>query len=350
MADFKGSTYLSNARKKKDEYNKDYTESSKVKGLYNSWQSIGKNKPGEWDGGQYGNMRNDLANQIANRQKFTYDLNGDMLYQQYKDNYINQGKQAMIDTMGQAAALTGGYGNSYAQSVGQQTYQGYLQELNNRVPELYQLALESYNQEGQDLANRFGVASDMYNTEYGQYRDKVGDWNTDYDRAYNIYNNERGNEQTQFNANRQYYSDAYNNLYNQEYSAFADDRSYALQQAQLAEQIRSNKAQEAISWYNAQKSGSGGSSYKTKKTSDDESLTEEELTKASNSSATKTFKASIMTPGEFGRRGSSNTVDGKTKRYDSYNDYVDDILGKWYKDGKLTESETKYLIKYYDLG
>ena len=74
---------------------------------------------------------NDTISKILNREKFSYDLNGDALYQQYKDQYVNQGQQAMMDTMGQAQAMTGGYGNSYAQTVGQQTYQGYLQQLND---------------------------------------------------------------------------------------------------------------------------------------------------------------------------------------------------------------------------
>lgn len=98
-------------------------------------------KQGEYDS---------LYDQYKNRGDFTYDLNGDALYQQYKDKYIQQGKLAMADTMGQAAAMTGGYGNSYAQSVGQQAYQASLDNLNDIVPELYAMALDRYNQKGQD--------------------------------------------------------------------------------------------------------------------------------------------------------------------------------------------------------
>ena len=95
---------------------------------------------------------------ILNRKKFSYDLNGDALYQQYKDNYINQGKMAMMDTMGQASAMTGGYGNSYAATVGNQAYQASLQNLNNVIPQLYQLALDSYKTEGDRLNNNLPVA------------------------------------------------------------------------------------------------------------------------------------------------------------------------------------------------
>ena len=142
----------------------------------------------------------DLYNQMVNREKFSYDLNADALYQQYKDQYTLQGQMAMMDTMGQAAAMTGGYGNSYAQSVGQQAYQGYLQQLNDVVPELYGMALDQYNQEGQDLLNQFSMAGTMYDNEYGEYQDALNNYwqnvgyhtdlaNTAYDRGYtNWYN------------------------------------------------------------------------------------------------------------------------------------------------------------------
>lgn len=89
----------------------------------------------------------DAMKKILNREKFSYDLNGDALYQQLRDKYIQQGKMAMKDTIGRASAMTGGYGNSYAQSIGQQAYDAQLQDLNDIVPELYQLALDKYNTE-----------------------------------------------------------------------------------------------------------------------------------------------------------------------------------------------------------
>jgi hypothetical protein len=117
----------------------------------------------------------DTASKIINREKFTYDLNGDALYKQYKDRYIQQGKQAMMDTMGQAATLTGGYGNSYAQTVGQQTYQGYLQGLNDQVPALYQLALDKYNSEGDQLRGNMSLLMQQDDIDYGRYRDDLAD-------------------------------------------------------------------------------------------------------------------------------------------------------------------------------
>ena len=235
---FTGSAALGNAAKKKEEYSADYRESDDVSALYKDWQAKQATKPAQWTGGQYGADVNKALDDIINRKAFNYDFNGDALYQQYKDMYMRQGKLAMADTMGQAAALNGGYGTSYATSAGQQTYNGYMQQLNNVLPELYQLALQKYQAEGDELTNRYGLLKNQYDTEYGEYRNAVSDWNSDVERAYNIYNNERANEQSQYAANREYASNNYNNLYNQEYGAYSDayDRAFALYQQQVAEQ------------------------------------------------------------------------------------------------------------------
>lgn len=136
----------------------------------------------------------DTMEKILNREKFSYDLNGDALWNQYKDQYTQQGKMAMLDTMGQAAAMTGGYGNSYAQTVGQQTYQGYLQQMNEMIPELYQLALSKYQMEGDELMDQYGLLADQDDREYNRYvddrnyeyqvgRDQVADsqWQQEFD-------------------------------------------------------------------------------------------------------------------------------------------------------------------------
>ena len=162
------------------------------------------NKPGAYQSA-WQTQLDDIINKIQNREKFSYDLNGDALYQQYKDQYTTQGKMAMMDTMGQAQAMTGGYGNSYAQSVGQQAYQGHLQQLNEVIPELYQLALDQYNREGQDLLNQYGLISDRENMDYGRYRDQVSDYYTD----------------------RDYYTEDYRYQSEMDYGKWADGRDFS---------------------------------------------------------------------------------------------------------------------------
>lgn len=91
---------------------------------------------------------------IQNYGDFSYDLNADMLYQNALDNYMMLGQQAMVDTTANAAALTGGYGNSYAASVGNQAFQNYITQANNMIPQFQQMALNTW-QSGLD--RRMGV-------------------------------------------------------------------------------------------------------------------------------------------------------------------------------------------------
>lgn len=157
----------------------------------------------------YEGQLEDIYDRIVNRDKFSYDLNGDMLYQQYKDQYIQQGQLAMRDTMGQAAALTGGYGSTYGQAVGQQQYDAYIQQLNGLVPELYGMALDRYRQEGDDLYQLYGLTGDMADEEYARYQDEYNKWLTErdyaqkqadaaYDRGYREWNTGYGIQQENY--------------------------------------------------------------------------------------------------------------------------------------------------------
>ena len=122
---------------------------------------------------------NDLFDQIMNRPAFNYDVNADPIYQQLSQQYQNLGKMAMRDTMGQAAALTGGYGSTYGQAVGQQQYDAYLQELTGYIPELYGQARQQYDSEGDRLMQQLGLAQSMADDEYNRY------WNErEYNYAY----------------------------------------------------------------------------------------------------------------------------------------------------------------------
>ena len=183
-----------------------YVESDEVKKAQEMLNQQLSQKPGEYQS-SWQTQLNDTINKILNREKFSYDLNGDMLYQQYKDQYTTQGKMAMMDTMGQAQAMTGGYGNSYAQTAGQQSYNNHLQQLNDKVPELYQLALNKYAQEGQDLYNQYSLLGSQEEQDYNRYQDSLANWQTEMDRLQNQYNSER-----EF-----------------DYGKYADDRNYQYQ-------------------------------------------------------------------------------------------------------------------------
>lgn len=140
---------------------------------------------------KYDGLINDNLNKILNREQFTYDPTKDSLYNQYKDMYTRNGQTAMKDTMGNAALLTGGYGNSYATTAGQQAYNSYMQQLNDKIPELEERAYNRYRDETSNLYNQSNLLTNLDNTDYGRYRDKMSDYLNDRDYYYNAYNNER---------------------------------------------------------------------------------------------------------------------------------------------------------------
>ena len=200
----------------------DYQESDTVRQAEAMLNEQLANKPGEYQSA-WQQQLNDAINKILNREKFSYDLNGDALYQQYKDKYIQQGKMAMMDTMGQAQAMTGGYGNSYAQSVGQQAYQSHLQELNDIVPELYQMAYDQYAQEGQDMYNQAALMAQQEDRDYGRYQDAMNAWQAERDYLAGRYDSERDYDYGKYTDERDF-----------GYGAYIDDRNYQYQQEQDA--------------------------------------------------------------------------------------------------------------------
>ena len=218
----------------------------------------------------YDDELNALYDQIVNRDKFQYDINSDMLYQNAKNQYIMQGQMAMRDTIGQAAALTGGYGNTYGQMVGQQAYDAHLQNLNEQIPDFYNMALQQYIAEGDQMNQQYAMLGDLRNQEYGMYQDELSEYwrnvdllrdeaNTAYDRGRDnwLTSVQLGREQEQLEYDRQWAEEErdYNrqqDAYNKQWAE--EERDYNRQQdaynKQWAEEERDyNRQQDA---YNKQ--------------------------------------------------------------------------------------------------
>lgn len=200
-----------------------YAESPGVQGALSMLQSQERNKPGDYKS-QYGDQIQAMLDKILNREGFSYDFNADPMYQQYADRFQQQGKMAMMDTMGNAAALSGGYGNSYAQTAGQQAYQQHLQGLNDVVPELRNAAYQMYQDEGNKMLTDVSLLQGMDDTDYGRYRDDVSDYYSDLQYYYNKYNDMSANEY---------------NRYLADISAWENDRDFRYAQQQDA-QAQSN--------------------------------------------------------------------------------------------------------------
>lgn len=230
-----------------------YQQSDQVNQAQQTLQQHQQNKPGEYQS-QWQQQMNDLLAQYQNRKPFQYDINSDAMYQQMVDRYVQQGKQAMMDTMGQAAALTGGYGNSYAQTAGQQTYQGYLQGANDMLPQFYQMALDRYQNEGNQLLNQYNLMANQEDTAYSRYVDQVNRYYSDLDRLQGAYESERDYDFGRFQNDQAFdygmYTDEQNYQYQQERDSVTDSQwnqqwQYQQERDQLDDQRYTQKVAQA---------------------------------------------------------------------------------------------------------
>ena len=173
-----------------------------------------------------------LYDQIAERKAFSYDLGSDPMYRQYREQYQSAGRLAMENTMGRAASLTGGYGSSYSQQAGQQAYNGYLQKLNEAVPELYAQARSQYDREGTALSERYALLGSREKSDYDRYRDQMSDYYAALSDARSAYQSEA---QRSENLALQYAKLANDNYWNERnYRADREDAANAQYWKQLA--------------------------------------------------------------------------------------------------------------------
>lgn len=311
----------------------DYEKSNIVKQAEAMLDQQLSQKPGEYRS-QWQTQLDEIMNKILNREGFSYDLNGDALYRQYKDQYTTQGKLAMMDTMGQAQAMTGGYGNSYAQSVGQQAYQGYLQQLDEVVPELYQMAYDRYNQEGQDLLNQYSMLGAQEEQDYSRYRDTVSDYYTELDRL---------TEDARYKAEDDY--GKWSDKVNLDYGIFSDNRTYAYQQERdaVSDAQWQKEFAEAQRQYNEQMS--------LEKKQADQSAQIDALNAQLKAKGEDTI--TLSTVNALGTKIESEVqkiIDkyGIQNGQQYFYNKVEELISKAADDGDINEAEYNYLMdKYY---
>lgn len=267
---------------------------------------------------------------IVNRKPFEYDLSDDQLFQQYKDNYQAMGKAAMADTIGEASAMTGGYGNSYATAAGNQTYNNYLQQINNSIGDFYKMALSGYTAETDRLNDVFSAASadrtaaqnewkgnwDVYGNLYKMYSD---DYNNLLSQDTSLYNQRGTNLYNAANL----YTNQYNSDSTNAYNIWSTGQNLKAQQAQLEETARHNRetekaANKTVSASLARASSGGSSKNKTTITP----------------KSTKTTTSIIKSIGS----GPSPGIP-----------YIKSVVEKNLNAGKITAGEAAYLYQYYNI-
>lgn len=168
-----------------DQYDQYVSGQEWVNGLNQELGGINSANIGQYVS-QYQQQIDALSAAILGRGKFSYNKDTDPLYQQYQESYTRGGQRGMQDTLGQVAARTGGIASSYATAAAQQTYNNYMEQLADKVPELRQLAYSMYmdelNGQRSDLSMLMGLEQDAFNRfanerdfAYGVSRDQVAD-------------------------------------------------------------------------------------------------------------------------------------------------------------------------------
>lgn len=224
-----------------------YKKSKETQNYLSALKELEANKPDEFSS-QYTEQIDAILDGILNRKEFSYgteDLMNDSLYQMYKDNYMAQGNKAMRDTMGNAAALTGGYGSTYSQAAGQQAYDSYLQNLNDKALEFADRAYSRYQDETADRYNQLSAVKGLDDTDYSRYRDTVSDYYNDLNYLNNRYTYENGFD----------YDEYLNQIQQQQWQ-----QEFDFQKSEAEREQANWAAEYALAQQKAAKSGSSGGS------------------------------------------------------------------------------------------
>ncbi|MBR6951300.1 MAG: hypothetical protein IKH56_06185 [Oscillospiraceae bacterium] len=178
---------------------KPFEESEEARRWREKLERTAEQRPGGYSGA-YAERLAEMYDRLNSRQPFRYDPARDGLYLSAREQAARLGQRAMRDTMGQAAALTGGYGSTYAQAAGQQAYDNYLLRLNEQVPELARLARQSYDADTDALYRQYEAARAADETDYARARDALADWRGDLQLYESMYSSQRDREKDLYDA------------------------------------------------------------------------------------------------------------------------------------------------------
>ena len=285
---------------------------------------------------KYNNVIQENLNNILNGKKFTYDFNADPLYKNYKEMYSRQGKEAGLSAQATAAGNTGGYGNSYGVTSATEANLAAMEDLSDRIPELYKAAQTQYQNELNNNYNKLQALTTEESRLYSQYRDLIGDYYTDWDNLLSGYGIALDKENADRSYNYQKERDAVLDAQYAEQFAYQKARDQALD-AQAAAQLAYQKSRDEAAdsqWqqsYQAALSKATGSSSSSSSsaattttaaaatpsvsTTASKTASSSSSTKStSSSSSSKTSSSSSKTTSSSSKSTSSTTAKGNNKK------------------------------------
>ena len=199
--------------------------------------SYGGEKPTWTD--KYGSIVDDKFNLIMNRPDFSYDHEKDPLFSQYKKAYTREGDRATANAMAQAAAQTGGQVSSYAAGAAAQAGNYYASQLADKIPELQQVAYNQYLNDAQLDMSDLSAAQSMQQNDYNRYLQELNQYNTDRSFDYGTWIDKYNMLNTNLGAALNLDKNAYQR-YLTELGQFNTDRQFAY--GQYIDEINSQTA------------------------------------------------------------------------------------------------------------
>lgn len=130
----------------------------------------------------YGETYRAALERYAAPAPFTYDPQTDPRWSAYRKAYVREGRRATEDTLGQAAARTGGMPSTAAVTAASQAGDYYNAQLTDKLPELYDLAYAMYTGEQDRLYRSLSALADARKGELDRYSTVLGQWNADRSR------------------------------------------------------------------------------------------------------------------------------------------------------------------------
>ena len=114
-----------------------------------------------------------LIEKVLSNNEFSYNVNSDPVYNQYKSSYLQNAQRAMRDTVSSASTLTGGYANSYAVTAGQQKYNEALSGLKDITADLYSNAYDRYSDQIDAYLHKLSELRALDEDNYNRYYDEL---------------------------------------------------------------------------------------------------------------------------------------------------------------------------------
>lgn len=113
----------------------------------------------------YQNQADAIYKKIQETPDFKYDFNEDAVFKALQEQYMKDGRLAAENVAGKAAALSGGYGNSYGATAAGQAYMGAIDDLYDIVPELQEAAYGRYQDKKADALQNWEILQNRADKE-----------------------------------------------------------------------------------------------------------------------------------------------------------------------------------------